>query len=183
MDRGKHSAVSVLSVLSLMIAVWASAAEPASERTRKLNIILCMTDDQDWSDVSYNGLKQIQTPNLDAMAAEGIRFNRFYAAHPSCSPTRASLMTGPHPYRMGVFWPGMPLKTEEMTIAQAVTAFHKGPTEDQHERTNSFVPEGLSARGVRSTSRQAVRLDRPRRVRSAAGRRRPAPFGAVPADE
>ena len=44
------------------------------------NIILCMTDDQGWGDVSYNGLKQIQTPNLDAMAAAGLRFDRFYAA-------------------------------------------------------------------------------------------------------
>ena len=79
-----------------------------------------MTDDQGWGDVSYNGLKQIQTTNIDAMAADGMRFNRFYAAHPSCSPTRASVMTGRHPYRMGCFWPGMPLKKEEMTVAQAV---------------------------------------------------------------
>jgi arylsulfatase A-like enzyme len=78
-----------------------------------------MTDDQGWGDVSYNGLKQIQTPALDAMAASGIRFNRFYAAHPSCSPTRASVMTGRHPYRSEVYWPGMPLRLEEMTIAQA----------------------------------------------------------------
>jgi hypothetical protein len=40
------------------------------------NIILCMTDDQGWGDVSYNGLKQIQTPNLDSMAAAGMRFTR-----------------------------------------------------------------------------------------------------------
>ncbi|MCX5684090.1 MAG: sulfatase-like hydrolase/transferase [Planctomycetota bacterium] len=84
------------------------------------NILLCMTDDQGWGDVSYNGLKAIQTPALDAMAAGGLRFNRFYAAHPSCSPTRASVMTGRHPYRMGCYWPGMPLKLQEMTIAQAV---------------------------------------------------------------
>ena len=89
-------------------------------RSRDPNIILCMTDDQGWGDVSYNGLKQIQTPALDAMAAEGVRFNRFYAAHPSCSPTRASVLTGRHPNRMGCFWPGMPLRVQEMTIAQAV---------------------------------------------------------------
>jgi arylsulfatase A-like enzyme len=54
------------------------------------------------------------------MAAASLRFDRFYAAHPSCSPTRASVMTGRHPYRSGVFWPGMPLRRQEMTIAQAV---------------------------------------------------------------
>ena len=67
-----------------------------SARAGSPNILLCMTDDQGWGDVSYNGLKQIQTPALDAMAAAGLRFNRFYAAHPSCSPTRASVMTGRH---------------------------------------------------------------------------------------
>jgi arylsulfatase A-like enzyme len=79
-----------------------------------------MTDDQGWGDVSYNGLKKIQTPNLDAMAGAGLRFDRFYSAHPSCSPTRASVMTGRHPYRMNCLWPGMPLRKGEITIAQAV---------------------------------------------------------------
>ena len=64
-----------------------------------------MTDDQGWGDVGYNGLTKIRTPNIDAMAAAGIRFNRFYVQQ-SCSPTRASVMTGRHPNRMGVFWTG-----------------------------------------------------------------------------
>jgi len=97
-----------------------AAANPPRDRTKQPNIILCMTDDQGWGDTSYNGLKQIKTATLDEMAAHGIRFNRFYAAHPSCSPTRASVMTGRHPYRMGCLWPGMPLKIEERTIAQVV---------------------------------------------------------------
>ncbi|MEN9975288.1 MAG: hypothetical protein RLZZ282_1294 [Verrucomicrobiota bacterium] len=79
-----------------------------------------MTDDQGWGDVSYNGLKKIQTPNLDSMAAAGLRFDRFYAAHPSCSPTRASVLTGRHPYRMECDWPGIKLHRQEFTIAQAV---------------------------------------------------------------
>ena len=98
----------------------ALAASPAKAGGDRPNIILCMTDDQGWGDVSYNGLKKIKTPNLDAMAAAGVRFNRFYSAHPSCSPTRASVMTGRHPYRAGVFWPGMPLRKQEFTIAQAI---------------------------------------------------------------
>ena len=92
----------------------------AADNATRPNIILCMTDDQGWGDVGYNGLKQIKTPTLDAMAAGGLKFNRFYAAHPSCSPTRASVLTGRHPYRSEVNWPGMPLRIEEMTIAQAV---------------------------------------------------------------
>jgi len=106
--------------LALGLSGCAGTVRRSGGSAAKPNIILCMTDDQGWGDVSYNGLKQIQTPTLDAMAAEGMRFNRFYSAHPSCSPTRASVMTGRHPNRMGCFWPGMPLKKEEMTIAQAV---------------------------------------------------------------
>ncbi len=102
------------------IALLAPLAGQSAGTAARPNIILCMTDDQGWGDTSYNGLKKIQTPNLDAMAAAGARFDRFYAAHPSCSPTRASVMTGRHPFRCGVFWPGMALRKQEMTIAQAV---------------------------------------------------------------
>ena len=114
-----YSVGAFAAVLLIPLATRGSTME-SDARLAKPNIILCMTDDQGWGDVSYNGLKHIQTPNLDAMAAAGVRFNRFYAAHPSCSPTRASVMTGRHPYRSGVFWPGMPLRIQEMTIAQAV---------------------------------------------------------------
>jgi arylsulfatase A-like enzyme len=109
-----------VAAMSLVTSECAGTVIRSGNNAGKPNIILCMTDDQGWGDVSYNGLTQIKTANLDAMAAEGMRFNRFYAAHPSCSPTRASVMTGRHPYRMGVFWPGMPLRKGEMTIAQTV---------------------------------------------------------------
>lgn len=89
-----------------------------AEDSRQLpNIILCMTDDQGWGDVGYNGLQKIATPNLDAMAAAGLRLDRFYA-QPSCSPTRAGIMTGRHSNRMGVFKPGIPIRPQELTIAQ-----------------------------------------------------------------
>ncbi len=109
-----------VAALAVGLSGLALAAPESGERTGRPNIILCMTDDQGWGDVSYNGLKHITTTNLDAMAAAGVRFNRFYAAHPSCSPTRASVMTGRHPARMGVLWPGMPFRKQEMTLPQAV---------------------------------------------------------------
>ena len=46
------------------------------------NVILIMSDDQGWGDVGFNGNKVVQTPNLDQMAADGVRFDRFYAASP-----------------------------------------------------------------------------------------------------
>ena len=91
------------------------------------NVILCMTDDQGWADVSYNELGRLtkgkfKTVELDKMAASGLRFDRFYAAAAVCSPTRGSCLTGRNPYRYGVTSPGRPLKLEEKTIAQALAA-------------------------------------------------------------
>jgi arylsulfatase A-like enzyme len=84
------------------------------------NIILAMTDDQGWGDTSYNGHPVLKTPHLDAMAAAGVRFDRFYAAYSVCSPTRASLMTGRHPTRYRCFSWGCPLPSAETSIAEAV---------------------------------------------------------------
>jgi len=82
------------------------------------NIILCMADDQGWGDMAYNGHPVIQTPNFDAMAAEALRFDQFYAAAPVCSPTRGSIMTGRHPNRFGCFTWGHTLRPQEITIAE-----------------------------------------------------------------
>lgn len=86
----------------------------------KPNIILCMADDQGWGDMAYNGHPVLHTPHFDAMAAEGFRFDRFYAASPVCSPTRASVMTGRTPNRMGCFRWGHTLRPQETTIAEAL---------------------------------------------------------------
>ena len=61
------------------------------------NIVLVMCDDLGWGDVGFNGNKVIRTPHLDAMANQSLRFERFYAAAPVCSPTRGSCITGRHP--------------------------------------------------------------------------------------
>ena len=68
------------------------------------NIILAMADDQGWGDTSYNGHHILSTPNLDSMAAAAVRFDRFYAGAPVCSPTRGSVLTGRHPFRYGIFF-------------------------------------------------------------------------------
>jgi arylsulfatase A-like enzyme len=94
---------------------------PFEPRGSRPNIILVMSDDQGWGDTGYNGNTVLKTPSLDAMAAEGVRFDRFYAAAPVCSPTRGSCMTGRHPYRYGIFWADTGhLPAEEITIAEAL---------------------------------------------------------------
>jgi len=93
------------------------AKGPASE---KPNIVLCMADDQGWGDMAYNGHPVLKTPNFDRLAAEAMRFDRFYAAAPVCSPTRGSVMTGRHPNRFGCFKWGNTLRPQEVTIAEAL---------------------------------------------------------------
>ena len=83
------------------------------------NFVLVMSDDQGWGDTGYQGHPDLKTPHLDAMAADGIRFNRFYAGAPVCSPTRGSVLTGRHPYRYGVFFANTGhLLARELTIAE-----------------------------------------------------------------
>jgi arylsulfatase A-like enzyme len=84
------------------------------------NLILVMADDQGYGDCGFTGHPFVQTPNLDEMARHGIVFNRFYAAAPVCSPTRASVLTGRHPFRANVPDHGHYLRPGEVTLAEAL---------------------------------------------------------------
>ncbi|MPY88697.1 MAG: sulfatase-like hydrolase/transferase [Luteitalea sp.] len=67
------------------------------------NIVFILSDDQGWNDIGYNG-SRIATPNLDRLAAEGVRLKQHYVS-PTCSPTRVALLTGRNPARFNVFTP------------------------------------------------------------------------------
>ena len=85
------------------------------------NIVLCMGDDHGWEETAYNGHPYLKTPVLDEMAATGLRLDHFYAAHPTCSPTRGSFLTGRHPNRYGTFTPNHSIRPEEKTIAHVLS--------------------------------------------------------------
>lgn len=112
-----------LFLLCFLSFIWtglpAAQGEVKGESSRP-NIILVMSDDQGWGDVGYNGHPVLQTPFLDEAAAAGLRLDSFYAAAPSCSPTRASVLTGRHPNRMGVFSWGHPIRPQEITLAEVL---------------------------------------------------------------
>lgn len=107
--------------LPACVAALAGLAVSVSAADRP-NIVLCMADDQGWGDTGYNGHPVLQTPNLDAMAGAGLRFDRFYAAAPVCTPTRGSVMTGRHPNRYGCFKWGHSLRPQEVTLAERLQA-------------------------------------------------------------
>lgn len=89
------------------------------------NIVIIFTDDQGYGDLGCYGATGFDTPNLDRMAAEGIRFTSFYAAQAVCSASRAGLLTGCYPNRIGITGALMPysktgINDNEVTIAELV---------------------------------------------------------------
>ena len=102
--------------------------KPVAEASRRPNVILVNCDDLGYGDVGCYGSQVHSTPELDRMAREGVLFTDFYMAAPVCSPSRAAMMTGCYPQRVGlesgceicVLRPGEPigLSAEETTVAQ-----------------------------------------------------------------
>ncbi|MEO1041636.1 MAG: arylsulfatase [Pseudomonadota bacterium] len=126
--------------------------EAVTPPDRPPNIIIILADDLGWRDVGYNG-SEIRTPVIDQLAGAGVTLNRFYV-QPSCSPTRAALLTGKSPLRLGIFNPiskknpsGLPLS--ERTLADRLKAagyqtaltgkWHLGPRDlDYHPNARGF---------------------------------------------
>ncbi|MCP4611658.1 MAG: sulfatase [Planctomycetes bacterium] len=96
-----------------------------ASRIDKPNVIIIFCDDVGYADVGVFGAKGYKTPHLDRMAAEGVKFTDFYAAAPSCTPSRAALMTGCYPQRVSlpnVIGPSakVGISSEEQTIAEVL---------------------------------------------------------------
>jgi arylsulfatase A-like enzyme len=85
-------------IISLLLFFY---AEVQSQRP---NIIYIMTDDMGWGDLSGYGRKDYQTPNLDKLASQGIKFVNAYSAAPICTPTRTAFVTGRYPARTPVWF-------------------------------------------------------------------------------
>src|SRR5689334_7680168 len=121
----------------LQIATGALASAATAAENKRWKILFILMDDMGWHDTQPYGNTFIDTPNLNRLASESARFTDAYAACPVCSPTRASILTGKYPARLGLTdwipgrkqWPTARLLTppfkqelplEEVTIAQAL---------------------------------------------------------------
>ena len=131
-----------------------------AQAARPLNFVFILADDLGWTDLGCYGSKYYQTPNIDRVAAEGMRFTDAYAACPVCSPTRASILTGKYPTRLNLtdFIPGRPqwpaakllsapfrheLPLEETTIAELLrpSGYRSASIGKWHLGNPPFTPE------------------------------------------
>jgi arylsulfatase A-like enzyme len=116
------SFIQAASIPAVLLLTTHFSAFAGNTKDRTPNIIIFFTDDQGYQDVGCFGSPLIKTPNFDRMAREGVRFTDFYSAASVCSPSRAALLTGCYPPRVGitkVLFPGtdVGLDPKEITIA------------------------------------------------------------------
>ncbi len=138
-------------VLLLPLLLWMCAEPPKNpEKKDHPNVILILADDQGWGDLSYNGNTNLSTPNIDALAVNGLVFENFYV-QPVCSPTRAELLTGRYATRMGIYATssgGERMNLNETTIAEVFKAagyitalygkWHNGTQPPYHPNSRGF---------------------------------------------
>lgn len=132
----------LLKLVIVAIVTTSNSAQANDAKARansKPNFIVIFTDDLGYADLGCYGAIDIETPELDRMAEQGRRFTHFYVASPTCTPSRAALLTGCYPLRAGfddaiavradgsrspsrVLWPGSPLglNPDEVTVAEVL---------------------------------------------------------------
>jgi arylsulfatase A-like enzyme len=129
---------------ALLAAAFSASASAQQVGGRSRNFVFILMDDLGWADLSCYGSTYYETPNLDRLAAQGVRFEEAYAAAPVCSPTRASIMTGKYPARLGItnYLPGgHPLPNSRLISAE---------TTQQLPLSETTVAELLRDRGYRT---------------------------------
>lgn len=102
---GRVSATFLLAAVVVLASVAAESELHSAEAATRPNIVFILADDLGWRDVGCFGSTFYETPNIDRLAARGVRLTQAYAASPLCSPTRASIMTGLYPARLGITTP------------------------------------------------------------------------------
>lgn len=112
----------LLGFVPLACFLAASPAAAAEANPQQPNIVFIMVDDMGYGDLSCYGQQTYQTPNLDRMAAEGIRFTEAYSGCTVCAPARSTLMTGHHMGHTSVRGNtgGIPLRDEDVTVAEVL---------------------------------------------------------------
>src|SRR3954462_3219845 len=86
--------------IRVILLFFLAAALPAAEPVIRPNILYCLADDWSWPHAGIYGDKVVKTPNFDRVAREGVLFTHAFCAAPSCTPSRAAMLTGQAPHRL-----------------------------------------------------------------------------------
>ncbi len=108
----------ILFLASLVFHGQSRSLQAESPSAEKPNVILFIADDMAWDDCGAYGHPQIQTPNLDQLAKDGMKFNRAFLTCSSCSPSRASIITGRYPHSTGAHQLHLPLPASQVTFVE-----------------------------------------------------------------
>ncbi|MBT3192099.1 MAG: sulfatase [Verrucomicrobia bacterium] len=117
------------------------------------NILLFLADDLGWKDTGVYGSRYFETPNVDRLASEGMRFTNAYSANPLCSPTRASIMTGKNPDRLNITSPWCHFEPTEGYVPETAEPWEKMilPHPQTYLPTSEYtLPRALGDAGYRT---------------------------------
>lgn len=118
-----------LVVLVFLLAIGLAGARSARAADERPNIVFCLADDWSWPHAGVYGDKTIHTPNFDRVAREGMLFNYCFSECPSCSPSRAAMLTGQYPHRLEAganLWGHLPNKFAVYPTLLEGTGYHVG---------------------------------------------------------
>ena len=124
--RGASETRHPIETLLLASALLLAIPSPAPAREAPPNVVILLADDLGYGDLGAYGHPTMATPNLDRMAREGLKLTSFYSGEPTCTPTRAALLTGRYPNRSGLYRVLFPEDTvgipeSEVTLAEALS--------------------------------------------------------------
>ncbi|MEX2514499.1 MAG: sulfatase [Cyclobacteriaceae bacterium] len=108
----------IIPLLTLSVILTIPFGIRAHAQEERPNIVMIIADDIGWNDIGCYGNEVVQTPNIDRMAGEGIRFDHFYLTTSSCSPSRTSIISGRYPHNTGSSELHLPLPEEVLTFPE-----------------------------------------------------------------
>src|SRR3954467_4685251 len=113
----------LLAFIVTLAASFAPSPVCAQATANKPNVVFILSDDLGYGDLGCYGQQKIKTPNIDKLAAEGMRFTSCYAGSTVCAPSRAALMQGKHTGHVGIRGnAGQSLQSDDLTIAELLKA-------------------------------------------------------------
>lgn len=149
MQSGNYLLLAVVSLLALTSCGKSAVDEVTSVAAETPNIVFIISDDQAWTDYGFMGHKQLQTPNLDKLANEGLTFVQSYVPTSLCAPSLASIVTGVYPRRHQVLGNDRLLPTDDPKDKKKIRAERYVPVIDHFKQLNT-LPKMLKGKGYLS---------------------------------